>query len=40
LPVLPTFRVGVTSSLVTGPALVPALSLDLLPDDRVVLRAD
>jgi hypothetical protein len=38
--VLSAFRVGVTSCLVAGPALVPTLSLDPLPDHWVVLRAD
>jgi hypothetical protein len=34
------FRVAVTPCILVCPALVPALSLDLLPDNRVVLCAD
>ena len=37
---VPAFRVGVAPFLLACPALVPALSLDLLPDNRVVLCAD
>ena len=34
------FRVAVTPCILVCPTLVPALSLDLLPDNRVVLCAD
>ena len=37
---VPAFRVGVAPFLLMCPALVPALRLDLLPDNRVVLCAD
>jgi hypothetical protein len=37
---VPEFRAAVASCILACPALVPALSLDLLPDNRVVLCAD
>jgi hypothetical protein len=37
---VPAFRVGVAPFLLVCPALVLALSLDLLPDQRVVLCPD
>jgi hypothetical protein len=37
---VPDFRVAVAPCILASPALVPALSLDLLPDNRVVLCAD
>jgi hypothetical protein len=37
---VPSTRLAVVPCILAAPALVPALSLDLLPDYRVVLCAD
>ena len=37
---VPELRVAVAPCILAGPALMPALGLDFLPDNRVVLCAD
>jgi len=37
---VPELRVTVAPCILAGPALMPALGLDFLPDNRVVLCAD
>ena len=37
---VPQLRVAVAPCILAGPALMPALGLDFLPDNRVVLCAD